>query len=623
MLQNFKQRMFNPVVIYAIILFIKLTVIRYILFGEIDLITSLITDMLFIIFFISIAVLFPFNKMINLFLVNLLFSIFFFILIVYVKYYQILPTYYDLFQINQVGTVKEDIYALIKPVYFFIFVDVFIVSFIFWILKIRSRINVSIVSGLILVCIFLISAQFYLNKNHQITDVLALAKEKGILQYELVQFYQDKALPALADTDILSNKEIYSLKGIKPLKTSDLKYNGIAKDKNVIIIQLESFQNFLIDLKVDDQEITPTLNELVNDSLYFSNTYQQIGAGNTSDAEFLINTSLYPAGNKPSSKIYENKIIPSLPRVLSKQGYYTATFHADNVEYWNRIKLYPSLGFDHYYEESFFGNKDIIGFGPSDEVLYEKTLKELSKLTTKYNQIYAHVLSMTSHSPFELPKEKQRIQLPSQFNHTKIGDYLKSTHYADYALGKFINGLKENELWNNSIIVVYGDHSGYHPKPEEVKDNKLMENILGHPYGLADRFNIPLLIHVPGDYKGELNNLAGQIDIMPTIANLLGLNLEKQIHFGQDLLNYEENLLGMRYYLPAGSYMDKEYLFVNREEKGKGEVFNLQTKEFIEYNDSFYTENSTSIKKRDTILKLLNLSDYYLNNLPEKGDKSF
>lgn len=380
----------------------------------------------------------------------------------------------------------------------------------------------------------------------------------------------------------------------------------------------------LINLKVEGQEITPTLNRLSKESFYFNNIYQQIGAGNTSDAEFLINTSLYPAGNKPSSKVYENKIIPSLPRLLNREGYYTSTFHADNVEYWNRIKLYPALGFDKYYEEEFFGKKDLVGFGPSDEVLYEKTLEELVHLNEKHGRIYSHVLSMTSHTPFELPKDKQLIKLSSMYQDTKIGNYLTATHYADYALGKFIDGLKQKGIWNDSIIAIYGDHSGYHPKPEDTKDKELIKKLLGHPYGLVDRFNIPLLIHIPGDYKKEFTHVGGQIDIMPTITNLLGIELQDQIHFGQDLLNYpNQNLLGMRYYLPAGSYIDKDFLFVNRETVGRGQVFNMQSKTAVTNPSSFYEVNSESEQKKETILKLLNLADYYLNNLPDQNEKPF
>jgi lipoteichoic acid synthase len=619
----FKKFMGSPILIYSSVLFLKLLLVRYILFGEINVFKTLITDMLFFFLFILLALLLPVGKAFNLFLINLLSSIFFFVLIVYVKYYQILPTYFDLFQVNQLGTVKEDVYDLIKPQYFFLFIDTILLLGLFLLLKRKFQVKISVLSTLTLFCIMGISAQFYFNKNEQITDVIAMAKNKGILQYEMIQFYQDQAIPALANSEEFSNKEIYKLKGLEKLEDKDIKYKGIAQEKNLIIIQLESFQDFLINLNVDGKEITPTLNSLVKDSFYFSNTYQQIGAGNTSDAEFLINTSLYPAGNKPSSKIYENKIIPSLPRLLSKNGYYTTTFHADNVEYWNRIKLYPALGFDKYYEESFFGKEDVIGFGPSDEVLYSKTLKEIVTLSEKHEQVYAHVLSMTSHSPFDLPKEKQLLNLSSKYNDTKIGKYLTATHYADHTLGKFIEGLKVQNLWNNSIVVIYGDHSGYHPKTEEVKDKKLAEEILGHPYGLADRFNIPLLIHVPGDYKGEITNLAGQIDIMPTVANLLGVSLKNNIHFGHDLLNYEDNLLGMRYYLPAGSYIDKNNLFVNREEEGKGLVYNLDTKTIIQDNGSFYKEDSISDKKRDTIMKLLNLSDYYLNGLPEDEDNLF
>jgi lipoteichoic acid synthase len=577
----------------------------------------------FFVLFISLSILLPISRNFNLFLLNLVTSIFFFVLLVYKSYYDILPTYFDLFQVNQLKTVKADVYELIKPEFTIIFLDVLVLFIMFLFIKKRNRVNFRSVAFVALICIVGISLQFFINKDEQITDIIAFANNKGILQYEIIQYYQDQTLPALANYELISNEQISSIKNVKKVKETDKKYFKVGKGKNLIIIQLESFQNFLINLKIDNNEVTPNLNSLIKDSFYFSNIYQQIGAGNTSDAEFLINTSLYPAGNKPSSKVYDNKIIPSLPRLLSKEGYHSSTFHADNVEYWNRIKLYPALGFDKYYEKSFFGDEDIIGLGPSDEVLYDKTLKELSILNEKYDQLYAHVLSMTSHTPFELPENKQLLNIPSKYQDTKIGNYLISTHYADYALGKFLDGLKMQGLWNESLIVIYGDHSGYHPKIEDIDDKRLIEELLGHPYGLVDRFNIPLLIHVPGDYKGENDNLGGQIDIMPTVTNLLGISLEDHIHFGNDLLNYENNLIGMRYYLPAGSYIDNNHLFVNYESEDRRQVYDLQTKTLVNNVRSFYKEKSNSYKKRDRILNILNMSDYYLNNLPEMKEKPF
>ncbi|MDR7073198.1 hypothetical protein [Fictibacillus barbaricus] len=187
----YKKMIGNPIFIisiYSTVILLKIIGIRYILFHEINLIHSLFYDMPFFLLFLSLAVLLPFGEKFNLFLVNLVTSTFFFVLIVYVKYYQILPTYFDLFQVNQLGTVKEDVYDLIKPKYFIIFIDVFILFIISLLMKNKAKMKPAISSALALVCIVGISLQFYLNKNEQITDVISMANNKGILQYEMIQY---------------------------------------------------------------------------------------------------------------------------------------------------------------------------------------------------------------------------------------------------------------------------------------------------------------------------------------------------------------------------------------------------------------------------------------------------
>src|SRR5690606_37720784 len=116
-------------------------------------------------------------------------------------------------------------------------------------------------------------------------------------------------------------------------------YFGAAKGKNLIVIQLEAFQNFVIGLSVLDQEITPNLNRLKSSSFYFPYFYQQIGEGNTSDAEFISNTSLYPLGSPAMSKLVGGKTVESLPRILSSYGYETMTMHVNDVSFWQRDEL--------------------------------------------------------------------------------------------------------------------------------------------------------------------------------------------------------------------------------------------------------------------------------------------
>lgn len=261
----------------------------------------------------------------------------------------------------------------------------------------------------------------------------------------------------------------------------------------------------------------------------------------------------------------------------------------------------------------FFSSKDIIGFGPSDEVFYKELVPELVSLSKNNKNFYAHVISLTSHSPFELPEEKQMITLPSKYNDTLVGNYLLSAYYADYAIGKFIDDLKQNNLWDNSMFVLYGDHSGVHGELLKDKDVELMHGILGHGYSLLDRFNIPFIVTIPGqtDSGQVFSNIGGQIDIMPTITNLFGITLNDQIHFGQDLLNYQKNLLGMRYYLPAGSFLTNDVMLIPQTSQRPKRIYDIETKQKIETNgqyNSYY----------DDILKLLNWSDSYIRSLPNR-----
>nr|WP_269448157.1 LTA synthase family protein [Lentibacillus sp. JNUCC-1] len=170
----------------------------------------------------------------------------------------------------------------------------------------------------------------------------------------------------------ISAKDIIELKGNEYVSFEQHVLHGADKDKNLLIIQVESLQNFVMALTVNGQEITPTINELAKNSLYFNNFFQQIGSGNTSDAEFMMNTSIYPIGEIPTSKQIEGKTIPSLPRTLNEEGYTTSTFHAHEITYWNRDKMYPALGFDEWFAMDFYGEEDIVGFGPSDGHFYKK-----------------------------------------------------------------------------------------------------------------------------------------------------------------------------------------------------------------------------------------------------------
>nr|WP_237690723.1 LTA synthase family protein [Paenibacillus caui] len=549
-------------------------------------------------------------------IVNLLLTGIFFAAIMYYKYYGVIVTYHALQQVNQVTAVKNSVFSLLDPYYLLIFIDIVVLGIVLIRIarlrkqqrglepKLRRSHRVA-VSALFALCLAL--CIFNIWPNRASMNEIKKAESMGILNYEAYTILSSKK-EHLVDAKQINQSVIDKLKGTS--KPVDPAYYAAAKGKNLIIIQLESFQNFLINLKIDGQEITPTMNKLAGESLYFPNFYQMVGQGNTSDAEFVVNTSFYIPPNEAATQNYPDKQLPSLPKLLQKNGYDTATFHTNVVEFWNRGELYKALGWNRYYDQKFFGTDHTVFFGPTDEVLYAKTMPELEKMQASAKPFYTQIISMTAHHPFTIPHELDRITLPERYQNTMVGDYIRSQNYADWCLGQFIEQLKEKGIWDNSVVMLYGDHQGL-PKYSLNKDElALMEEIYGRPYSNIDMINIPFIVSLPGTGPAVIDHVGGEVDVMPTAANLLGISLDDQIHFGQDILNQTYNLLPERYYLPSGSFLNDKALFMPGVWYKDGDQYPL-AKDGV-------TQALTTEDEYNRALKLLQLSDSYVKQLPDR-----
>jgi phosphoglycerol transferase MdoB-like AlkP superfamily enzyme len=236
----------------------------------------------------------------------------------------------------------------------------------------------------------------------------------------------------------------------------------------------------------------------------------------------------------------------------------------------------------------------------------------MTNLQDKNKPFYAHFISMTSHHPYVIPSRKDVFKLPERFKGSIVGHYLRAISYNDMVLGKFIDQLKAEGLWDNSILAFYGDHFGMHPTMFKGKDTELLNELVGHEYTKIDRFNVPFVITAPGitDKGQTFPQTAGQLDMMPTLANLLGVSLQDHVHFGQDLLNSDKNLIGMRYYMPAGSFINEDVVYQPAKSFDDGEALKL--------NGANKVSQAPYKKDYDRILKLLGLSDAYLKSLPTK-----
>lgn len=365
-----------------------------------------------------------------------------------------------------------------------------------------------------------------------------IARNLGCINFHLIDTFNfinnnKDSLKGISDKE---KKEVFTFLDNKNNQSSQIKkLNGCGRGKNLIIIQVESLQQFVIDKKVNGQDITPNLNKWINQSMYFDNFYFQTCVGNTSDAEFIINNSIYPSNTSPVYYTYSANKLDSLPSKMKEKGYHTAVFHGHMEDFWNRPLMYKSEGFDKYYGEKSFNMDEEIGMGLSDKSFFNQTLDKLKNLKQPY---YSFVITLSSHYPFKDKNNEFGNFDVGKYKGTFLGDYFNAIHYTDKQIGMFLDKLQKEGIMQNSIIVLYGDHNA-------VGDNNIdqLYSFLGEKnISEFDKFNlekVPMFIHFPSsEFKGVNHRYCGQMDIYPTLSNIF--DLKAKFVFGRDLFNTNE-----------------------------------------------------------------------------------
>lgn len=329
---------------------------------------------------------------------------------------------------------------------------------------------------------------------------------------------------------------------------------GIAKGKNVILISMESTQNFVINEKVNGQEITPFLNDFIKESYYFNNFYHQTAQGKTSDSEFLVDNSLYPLSRGAVFFTHSGNKFAAAPEILNQNGYYTASLHANNKSFWNRDIMYDSFGYQRFYSLPDYEvtETNSVGWGMKDIDFFEQSIQHLKEMPEPY---YAKFITLTNHFPFELGEEDQFIEPYTSGNKT-VDNYFPTVRYTDEAIKNFIQKLKDEGIYEDSIIILYGDHYGI-----SENHNKAMGEFLGTevtPFVSTQLQRVPLIIHIPGQEGKTISKVSGQIDIKPTILHLLGIDTRDDIDFGSDLFANDRQEFTV---LRDGSFITKDYIY--------------------------------------------------------------
>lgn len=334
---------------------------------------------------------------------------------------------------------------------------------------------------------------------------------------------------------------------------------SIAKDRNVIILQVEALQNFVLGSYYNGQELTPFLNRMLGeDTLYFDHYYYQIGGGNTADAEFAVNNSLFAPENAAAYVQYMDNAYHGLPWLLKDNGYSGAhVFHNYRGDFWNRREAYPAQGFDSFTALEDFEEIDPFPMGISDKELFRQSM---AQLTAYEEPFYAFYITVSSHHPYAIPLKDREITLAPADEETLFGLYMQAVNYVDRAIEGFVKELQDAGLYENSILVIYGDH--YALTNTDAQIAAQVKGLLGRDYTIFDTFNVPCIIHIPGSGVTEtISTAGGHMDLMPTLLHLLGIEKTVNVTFGQNLLTAQYGFVCEQTHVSIGSFISDEVFF--------------------------------------------------------------
>ncbi len=316
----------------------------------------------------------------------------------------------------------------------------------------------------------------------------------------------------------------------------DPKMFGAAEGRNIIAVSLESLQEFVINEEMDGHVITPFLNELTKDpdTFYFSDFYQQTGLGKTSDSEFLLENSLYPRHGGAVFFTHSGNTYDSMAERLGENGYFTNVMHANNKSFWNRDIMYDALNIDKFYDvESYeIAEGEAVNWGMKDIPFVKQSVDLMAEMPQPF---YSRLITLTNHYPFDIDEEDMLIPQYTSNSRT-LNKYFQAVRYMDESIKVLFEDLKEKGLYDNSIIVMYGDHYGISENHNKAMGMYLDKEITAYDNAKLQR--VPLYIHIPGYGKGEtIDEVSGQLDLRPTILHLMGIETKGDLQLGADIFS--------------------------------------------------------------------------------------
>lgn len=456
----------------------------------------------------------------------------------------------------------------------------------------------------------------------------------GIIVYQgndLVQTIKSKVSSMFGYEEAAKNFSDYYKENTRPVSKN--KYTNKYKDYNVIVIHMESIMNFLIGLKINGEYVTPNLNKLVNESMYFDNFYPQVSVGTSSDTEFTFNTSLMPVQSGTVFVSYYNRNYVTLEKLLSEKSYYTFSMHGNKASMWNRSKMHMSLGYKDFYSEEYYNVDEVVGLGLSDKSFFTQSeslirqINDMVKDSDEYKNYMGTIITLSNHTPFDDESlkntfdvtyhtgkldEKGKEIVYDYLENTTMGNYIKSAHYADKCLGEFIDYVKKHDEYNKTLFVLYGDHAAQLSK-------KQFENFVNYDFATGQQKldtdptyinydyyenelfkKTPLIFYTKDNsLKEKVSYPIGMIDVLPTIGNMLGIY--NKYALGHDIFEIKNKNTVV---FPNGNFLTNKVYYYNS--KNEMKVFSSETLDANYINEhKQYTEKILEISNDIIVYDLI------------------
>lgn len=356
-------------------------------------------------------------------------------------------------------------------------------------------------------------------------------------------------------------------------------YTGFFKDKNLIVIMMESTNNIVI-----NEEYYPNLYKLYSEGWAWENSYSPRNSCSTGNNEMSGMVSLYTINNSCTANIYKNNVYPySLFNLFNNADYTTTSYHNYTEQYYARSVIHPNMGSGHYYgvQELGIPYSNVYQEWPSDVELVEKMLD----ITSEQEKFMVWLTTVSAHQPYTNSSElgNKYLDLFSSTNYnTSLKRYMSKLKEFDNAIGALLKGLEEQNKLNDTVIVLYSDHYPYGLTTATL--NSYFDYNVNSQYGVD---KTPFIIYNPNIQAQKFDEYTTYMNIVPTIANLFDLDYDPRFYAGKDILssNYENRVI-----FADGSWKDKKAFY------------NASTGKIV-YNNPNDTYTNEEIKEINTIIK--------------------